>query len=171
MGVHKQIPHLGDAGQGVNSANAVNEGLKEMVGLLAARTRYVRVCCGDWSRVLGPSVTTRIGTTAIVLDPPYDTSIRDGGLYAVDDDDEGPALSTAVREWALENADDPDMRIVLFGYVDEHGPHMPDDWECMEWKATGGYGSQRKDGENENPYKERVWFSPNCIYEKQLSLF
>ncbi len=39
---------------------------------------------------------------------------------------------------------------------------MPD-WECVPWKAKGGYGSQRKDGSNDNAHRERLWFSPHCL--------
>ena len=38
---------------------------------LAERLRKVRVCCGDWSRVCGPSVTIKHGITGVFLDPPY----------------------------------------------------------------------------------------------------
>src|SRR5579863_1799160 len=40
---------------------------------LAGRLRNVRVCCGDWSRVVTPSVTWNIGggmLTGVFLDPP-----------------------------------------------------------------------------------------------------
>lgn len=40
---------------------------------------------------------------------------------------------------------------------------MPDSWECIAWKAKGGYGSQRKNGTNENGARERLWFSPACL--------
>ena len=39
--------------------------------------------------------------------------------------------------------DDPLIRIALCGYEGEHD--MPGSWDCVEWKARGGYGSQ---GEN-----------------------
>ena len=39
---------------------------------------------------------------------------------------------------------------------------MPVSWEKVSWKATGGYGCQRKDGTNQNMEKERLWFSPHC---------
>jgi len=40
---------------------------------------------------------------------------------------------------------------------------MPSDWECVEWKANGGYGNQRKTQDNENAKRERIWFSPHCL--------
>ena len=130
---------------------------------LADRLRDVRVVCGDWTRVLGPSVTWRHGVTAILLDPPY-ASDRAMGLYAHD----SSAVAHAVREWALENGDNHLLRIALCGYEGEH--EMPDTWECVSWKALGGYGSQRQDGTNENARLERIWFSPHCL-KAELPLF
>ena len=42
---------------------------------------------------------------------------------------------------------------------------MPEDWECVHWKAHGGYGSQG-DAEGrgrENSQREVIWFSPHCL--------
>ena len=125
---------------------------------LAERLRRVRVCCGDWSRVCGPAPTVKMGLTGVFLDPPYaDTANRDSELYAVD----SLTVAHEVREWAIEHGDDQKMRICLAGYEGEH--QMPESWECVEWKASGGYGSQRLGGDNENAAKERLWFSPNCL--------
>jgi hypothetical protein len=130
----------------------------------------VRVCAGDWQRVCGPSVTHRHGITAVFLDPPYaDTAERTEGLYAIDD------LSVAhdVRAWATEQASNPLMRICLAGYDGEHA--MPDDWEVVEWKAQGGFGSQNDDKDGigrTNSARERLWFSPHCLKpHRDRSLF
>lgn len=162
MGLNRQLPHLGDAGRG--------RFIAEWIGRLADRLRDVRVCAGDWSRVCGPSVTHRHGTTAVFLDPPYaDTAGRTDGLYAVD------CLSVAheVREWAIEQGKNPLMRICLAGYEGEHA--LPNDWETVEWKARGGFGSQDDDEDGmgrQNSARERLWFSPACIKpEKQRTLF
>jgi len=72
-----------------------------------------------------------------------------------------------VREWALEWGNDPRMRIALCGYEGEH--EMPDSWQCMAWKARGGYGSQGDDRGRENAERERIWFNSSCL--RQLSLF
>ena len=167
-GVHRQLPHLGDAGTGVHRqlphlGNAgTGEGpIYQYMRQLAARLRKVRVCCGDWSRVLGPSVTFKHGITGVFLDPPYaDTAERTAVLYASD------SLSVAhdVREWAIANGDNRDLRIALCGYEGEHV--MPDSWECVAWKAQGGYSAQNAVA-NENPAKERIWFSPHCLSGKQ----
>jgi len=124
---------------------------------LARRLRRVRVCCGDWSRVLGPSVTFKHGITGVFLDPPYaDTAERALNLYASD----SLNVAHAVREWAVANGDNRDLRIALCGYDGEHD--MPESWECVAWKAKGGYGSQSAAG-NDNSAKERIWFSPHCL--------
>ncbi len=160
----RTIPHLGgtgDRGRGIHAWWAKETGIGTLMLLLSARLHNVRVTCGDWTRVLGPSPTHKIGVTGIVLDPPYSTDVRKSDLYAVDDTGDVP-LSTAVREWAIENGDNPRLRIALFGYEAEHGPHMPASWDCVEWTANGGYSNQNGDG-NDNRTQERVWFSPHCI--------
>ena len=53
------------------------------------------------------------------------------------------------------------MRIALCGYEGEHG--MPSDWECVAWKAGGGYGSQSDGRGRENAARERIWFSKFCL--------
>ena len=134
------------------------ERLREYMAALAERLSGVRVCCGDWRRVCGPTPTVRLGLTAVFLDPPYaDTAGRRADLYRED------CLNVAhdVREWALDRGDDPRMRIALCGYEGEHV--MPASWDCVPWKANGGYGSQGNGSGRENAGRERVWFSPACL--------
>lgn len=151
----RQLVHLGDAGRGVNRQR---DGLYDWMESLAERLRYVRVCCGDWSRVCGPTVIEKSHRpTGIFLDPPYaNTAKRTSDLYRKD------SLSVAhdVREWAIENGGNKNLRIALCGYESEH--EMPADWECLEWKASGGYGSQGSQG-SLNAKRERIWFSPHCV--------
>ncbi len=153
-GIHRKIPHLGDAGRG---------GPHDLFKQLQERLRRVRVACGDWSRVLGDSVTWRHGITGILLDPPY----ADGEMeYATQR--EGVALEAA--RWAREQGGNPLLRIALCGLDGEHA--MPG-WDCVPWKARGGYGSQRADGSNDNRKRERIWFSPHCLRpdKGQVALF
>jgi hypothetical protein len=165
-GVHRKLPHLGDAGTGVEveclsdptSGTRARAALLEYMGELARRLRRVRVCCGDWSRVCGPSPTVKLGTTGVFLDPPYaDEADRQDDLYATD----SGSVAHAVREWAVANGDNPDLRIALCGYSGEH--QMPGSWECVAWKARGGYGSQGDGRGRENAGRERIWFSPGCL--------
>ena len=60
------------------------------------------------------------------------------------------------------------LRIALCGYEGEHV--MPAEWECVAWKAKGGYANQNTTHDNPNAKRERIWFSPHCG-GKQPSLF
>jgi len=163
-GVNRSLPYLYTGCRGLTRQQRIVEWCQA----LADRLRYARVCCGDWSRVLGPTPTVHVGLTGVFLDPPYgDAANRDNALYS----HEGTTLSGAVREWAIEHGDDPRLRIALCGYEGEH--NMPDTWECVRWKAQGGYGNQRA-GDNGNARRERIWFSPHCLdpqRPRELSLF
>jgi site-specific DNA-adenine methylase len=149
--------------QGVQSKRILAQGVQAHMYELAARLRNVRVTCGDWSRVCTPAVTDGRGLTAIVLDPPYFAGLSTG-LYQHSD----ASVSGQVRQWAIDNGGNKQLRICLCGYEGEH--KMPDDWETVAWKAAGGYGGQRKDGSNENAERERLWFSPHCLKPSE-SLF
>jgi len=180
QGVNRQLVHLGDAGQGVNRklvhlGNAGRgedtehdeSGLYRWMRELSERLRFVRVCSGDWSRVCGDTPTIKMGLSAVFLDPPYaDTADRTSDLYSKD------SLSVAhdVRKWAIERGEDKRFRIALCGYAGEH--ELPTGWECLEWKASGGYGSQGSQG-SLNSHRERIWFSPHCLRakSKQTNLF
>lgn len=167
-GQRVHLPSLGnDRGlNGVSAAPCV-----EWFRALQQRLRRVRVACGDWTRVLGQSVLGKgenVGgrrPCAVFLDPPYAHEFRDPYLYSEDD----AAVSALVRGWALEHGDDPDLRIALCGYWDEHRAEMPRDWTPYRWKATRGYAGK----DNRNREQETIWFSPHCLplEERQTSLF
>ena len=177
QGVNRKLVHIGDKGRGVNRKreNLTNDGvgltarrlsreaIVEWMLALSDRLRMVRVCCGDWQRITGPTPTVHQGLTGVFLDPPYsDKAKRASELYRYDDE----AVAQKVYEWCLEHADEPKLRIALCGYEGEH--EMPKSWTCIAWKAKGGYGSQRKDDTNENASRERVWFSPHCLAANRL---
>jgi hypothetical protein len=63
------------------------------------------------------------------------------------------------------------MRIALCGYEGEHV--IPDSWECIAYKACGGYGSQGNGAGRDNAERERIWFSPHClkVAKPQMDLF
>jgi hypothetical protein len=76
-----------------------------------------------------------------------------------------------VREWAIANGQNPELRIALCGYeAPDHA--MPADWLEIAWKANGGYGNQAKAETTGrlNSHRERIWFSPHCL-NPQGSLF
>lgn len=188
MGVNRKLPHLGDTGKGVNrklpyliaTGKGVNrishsstcterlKWLRGYLGWFADRLRGVRVCCGDWSRVCGPSVTFCHGLTGVFLDPPYaDKAKRTSDLYAVD----CQQVAHAVREWAIEQGSNPLMRIVLAGYEGEHD--MPPTWLMHQWSTKGGYANQGDiDSQaSQNKKREVLWFSPHCIAKNHGLLF
>jgi site-specific DNA-adenine methylase len=170
-GIHRvsqQLPLL-SSNNGVNSSNLTEcrYGLQDYFYALAARLRRVRVCCGDWSRVMGPSPTFKIGLTGVFLDPPYSDPARDKNLY----NEDCMEIAKDVRAWCLENGENPLLRIALCGYEGEHD--MPIGWECFAWKASGGYSNKfdTPSAAKENAARERIWFSPACLKDDQLEMF
>jgi hypothetical protein len=169
-GVNRQLVHLGDNGQGVNRklVHLGDNGQGRLVpwfSALANRLSRVRVCSGDWSRVCGPSVTFKHGTTGVFLDPPYaDTAERTSALYIEDSD----AIAHSVRAWAIEAGENPQMRVALCGYEGEH--EMPDSWSVHVWSAGDGFGGQAEERSG-NGKRERIWFSPACLGCEQGNLF
>ena len=164
-GVQRKLPHLGQGGvgNGVHSLAACHEGIYAWMRALCERLRYVRVTCGDWTRVLGPSVTWKHGMTGVVLDPPYSHSERDNGLYAVEAD-----IAPQVQAWCLANGDNSLLRIVLCGLSGEYD--LPG-WRQIPWKATAGYSGQNRDRDNHNSERETLWASPACLAPQQLTMF
>jgi site-specific DNA-adenine methylase len=167
QGVNRELPHLGDAGQGVNRelphlGDAGQGQLEAYMGQLADRLRRVRITCGSWERVVKPSVTRSgtdgDGTRAIFLDPPYATS---GDLYA--ESSEGVAL--AVREWCATAP--RDLRVILCGYDSEHDALLTRGWSVTAGKAGRGAGYSVNPT---NGRRERLWLSPACIGSEQRSL-
>lgn len=164
-------------GSGVHAPSLIterSEGLYDYLQALANRLRRVRVCCGSWERVLTPSVTTYMGICGVVLDPPYDPVAIAQGANKVDGHAPSDKIynhheadvSAKVRQWAIANGDNPEFRIALCGYEGEH--QMPESWECVPWKAHGGYS--RTERGKENRERERIWFSPYCL-KSELPLF
>ena len=187
-GVNRQLPHLGDAGQGVNrqlphlgdAGRAANrklphlgnpgQGVYGYFAELAQRLRRVRVCAGDWTRVVTSGALAFGDTVGIFLDPPYLGDVRTADLYTADDH----TISHAVREWALTAGHDPRYRIVLAGYGAEHEEHMPPTWRVHAYSASAAYQTAAQAGGNQgnqaNRHHERLWFSPGCLL-RQPSLF
>jgi len=162
----RKLPHLGDAGKGVNRelphlGNA-GQGLQRYLERIAERLQRVRITCGDWRRVVTPSVVRAgaagDGSRAVFLDPPYATS---GELYAHDDRDVGQS----VREWCTTAS--RELRVVLCGYDDEHDALLSHGWRVTHGKAGGGAGYSTR---GDNGRRERLWLSPGCLAEAQGDL-
>ena len=160
QGINRRLPHVGNAGRGINrQGSTVREALAEV----AERLRWVRVACGDWSRICTPTTVVRatgsIQPSAVFLDPPYDEGVGYTG---------GGGVAADVWAWALENGGNPLLRIAVCGYDD--GRHVPAGWTTHEWKATGGYALTET--ALTNATRERIWFSPHCLTTAyQPSLF
>lgn len=165
-GIYHTMPKVSAPGMGVhapsrkNPTTHRNKGVHRPVELialfeqLAERLRNVRVCCGDWTRVMGRStlgIDTDHGMTpcGILLDPPYAHSVRKKRLYREDHEAD---LSAEVRAWAIANGDNPQLRIALCGFEGEH--EMPESWTKVAWASTSSAESRQK---------ERIWFSPFCL--------
>lgn len=153
VGVHRQRVNLGSAGEGVHRQRDIYT----WFDALSERLRRVRVCCGDWARVCTPAVT-RGSSCGVFLDPPYaDTAGRDPRLYSVD----SLTVAHSVRQWAIENGDNPRLRIALCGYEGEHD--MPESWSVVAWKTNGGMANIGNGKGKANAHRERIWFSPHCL--------
>ncbi|MFH0907665.1 MAG: DNA adenine methylase, partial [bacterium] len=173
-GVNRKLPHLSDAGQGVNrqrpllgaeghqTAKMNPDGLQDYFLALAARLRRVRVCCGDWARVVTDGAMAYGDSVGVFLDPPYSGDVRAKDLYRVDNHD----IAEAVRDWAVSHGGDKRLRIVLAGYAAEHEDKMPPTWRVHAYSANKAYGSRaavgKGEGNDANRHNERLWFSPGC---------
>ena len=144
-GVNRQIPHLGNAEQGVHGSASTQEWMRS----LSTRLRGVRIACGDWTRIMGPSVLRAGGgKCGVLLDPPYVTG---EDLYA----EAGDGVCHEVFRWAEEHGDDSSLRIVVCGYEGDWSP--PAGWKTVPWKARRAFNS-KNDGS-----RERLWCSPACL--------
>lgn len=194
-GVKRNLLHLGNAGQGVtrkrlhlmNAGRGVKRVLPYLGGergvarttqredaifawfaALQERLRYVRVCCGDWDRVMGPAVTYSHGLTGVVLDPPYSAEEnRDMNIYAEDSHD----VAHAARDWCLANGNNPLLRIVLCGYGDVHDALLAQGWSKITWSTQGGMANLGNGQGRLNKHRERLWCSPACLDARQGTLF
>ena len=169
MGVHRigQIPHIGHAGKGVCKGRNIN--IYKWFNQLSERLRYVRVVCGDWTRVCGGNWQNSMGDVGIFFDPPYGIENRTD-VYSKDSHD----VAHKVREWCIERGAISTYRIVLCGY-EEHEELLKYGWTSQKWKARGGYAniSVNHTQGKENSHREVIYFSPFCSRERErvLNLF
>jgi hypothetical protein len=155
-GINRQLPHLGNRGAGINR-QLPRRGIYDWFVGLSDILRGVRVCCGDWARVLGNSPTTNVGKTGVFLDPPYCSDLRDE-VYSKDDF----SVAMDCAAWAVENGNRDDLLIALCGYEGDY--NLPG-WACVAWHAIPGY-------QTKNARKERIWLSPSCARaNRQVDLF
>ncbi len=159
MGINKisKIPFIAHAGLGINAGH--NQNIYKWFNELSERLRYVRVVCGDWSRVCGGNWQDNIGTVGIYFDPPYGVEDRDKNIYRHD----STTVANDVLEWVKTRGDIETYRIVLSGY-EEHDELETLGWRSQSWIASGGYSNLAiGNGSKENRKREKFWFSPHCI--------
>lgn len=164
MGINRKLPHLGDAGRGINRklphlGNA-GRGIEAWFVALAERLRRVRVCCGDWRRVVASETTlfgparTASGIVGVLLDPPYpDGFDAEEGCYSAGG---GADVWYDAAAWAVEAGANRRVRVVLCGYAGTWT--APADWREVPWIARKGYAS-----DTVNSNRERLWLSPGCL--------
>lgn len=152
------MPAVSSAGNGIHGlTKPILQWFKE----LQERTRRVRVCCGDWSKIVTPSITYKSkgisnkDITGVVLDPPYDYKGRDK-VYK-----EETNVFKDVCKWAVENGENKSMRIVLCGYEGDFT--FPDTWKTYSWTTGGGFSSLGDSRGKDNKSRERIYFSPYCL--------
>jgi hypothetical protein len=194
-GVRGDRPHLGNNGMGVNRPQMREPGLareqiveadyaatggfhpmtmpelRRWFDYLRARLRHVRICNGDWRRVLtngaAKSLEVRKNKNAacgIFLDPPYGDVGR-ASLYGAH---ESVSVAGEVQQWCIEHGDDPDFRIVYAGYDVEGVGLESAGWKSVEWFKSGflrgGMGNVGKvNGNGHQQHRERLWLSPHCL--------
>ena len=134
---------------------------------LSARLRHVRIVNGDWRRVVtsGALFTLQArqekGVCGVFLDPPYASATgRAMGLYTEDNG----TVADDVRQWCVDNGDNPKLRIVLSGFDSEHPELEVRGWRVVEWFKSGwlkgGMAQQSANGHSQG--RERLWLSPHC---------
>jgi hypothetical protein len=124
--------------------------------------------------VSGGTWQTGCGVCGYFADPPYsDKADRDENIY----DQDSLTVAHDVREWMIERENDPQMRMVLKGYYEEHVELLSRGWRVHRWQAQGGYASLAgkggyaslagKGGGNsrgqDNRFREALFFSPYCL--------
>lgn len=154
----KALPLLSSAGGG---AFGLKSDIYDWFNKLQERTKRVRICCGGWKRVITPSVTyNNVGIsnkdiTGIALDAPYLLNKR-SMVYKEDTD-----IYKEVCEWAVDNGDNPRLRLAVCGYKDDF--IFPDTWQHFSWKSGGGLSGLGDNQGKINSKREMIYFSPNCL--------
>jgi DNA adenine methylase len=186
-GIHSQRPHLArDSGVGSKRPHIADKGVNSKIPILTKvaginqqipkisavqefndiyswmqalsnRLRYVKVVCGDWTRVCGGNWQANNKPCGMFFDPPYATDCRDDDVYHHD----SLTVGKDVEKWVLGRGQNKDYRIVVCGYEGEYQTLIADGWNVGNWSAGGGYANRNSNG-MENRHKERLFISPYC---------
>lgn len=162
-----QIPHVSDAGRGVQAAGQIphvsdaGRGYERILTSsgrtawkwlhkLADRLERVRVVHGSWDRCLNNHYGAN--DTAVFLDPPYRAYEKLYGSTA--------PVANAVEAWARDNSE---LRIALCGHA---GDYDLSGWDVEPWsRGSPTYGGSKTTD------SECVWYSPGCFPKRQADLF
>jgi DNA adenine methylase len=183
-GVHSKRPEIGNKGKGVHkslwtASVDMGKSVQEPYNIniytcfreLSERLRYVRIVCGDWSRVCGGNwQDSHWQNVGIFFDPPYGVQDR-AEVYQVD----SRTIAKDVQIWAIERGKRQSYKIVYAGYEGECDDLKTAGWTLKTWKTGGGYagtaGKNKNTQGKENSKREQLWFSPFCIKDKQKLLW
>jgi site-specific DNA-adenine methylase len=190
----RQLPHLGNAGQGVNrklphlsAGRGVNRQLPHLsagrgvnrqlphLGGGQGRTHYIY----EWFGALMDrmrDVRVAVGDWQRVLAESVTTRHGTTGVFldppytngAMDyaAGGVGGELAGKVRAWCAENGHNPKLRIVLCGHAGEHDALLQAGWHVRTWTARKGYA--RTDRALANTASETLWCSPHCVPERMV---
>jgi hypothetical protein len=171
QGVKRQIPHLGNKGQGVKRQiphlGDKGQGVKRQIPHLGDKGQGDRgIFLSEWfERLSGKFTEARItcGDWKRICAVP--TMLRFGvcGIvldppYGTTDEvyaHDSQSVAAEVQAWCIENGAHPKLRIALCGHVGQHEILESQGWLVESPKKNGGY--QGTDD------RERIWFSPACI--------
>lgn len=152
------MPLLSSAGGGIHG---ITYNIHEQFEKLQNRLRRVRVCCGDWEKLISPSITFKSKAlsskdiTGVFLDPPYNQTNRTK-IYKEDNN-----IFLNVYNWAIQNESNSKLRIAICGYEDDY--MFPSTWTKYSWAANGGMSSLGNAQGKINSKKETIWFNSNCL--------
>jgi hypothetical protein len=152
-----KIPHVGNAGRGVQAAGQIphvgNAGRGDILtsGGRAAWDALHKIAARlERVRVIHGDWSRCLNhhyggdNSAVFLDPPYRAYEK---LYGV-----AEPVADAVAAWAREHAH---LRVALCGHVGDYD--MPD-WDAVQWSRSRlTYGSDKTTAD------ECIWYSPACI--------
>ena len=154
-----KIPHI------AHDRGIINQEIYKWFEQIADRLRYVKVVCGDWTKVCGGNWQTDKKPCGMFFDPPY--GVKDRSLNCYGDFDTA-TVANDVRKWCAERGDNPDLRIVLAGY-EEHMELVDDyGWTCENWHTGGGYANIGKSRGKDNAKREYLYYSPYCLTDRGL---
>jgi hypothetical protein len=175
-GINRQLPHLGDAGRGINRQlphlGDAGQGVNRKLPHLGDAGEGIAAMFAPLSERLRRTRVTCGDWRRVVTDS---VTVRHGTTGVLLDppytdgfDAEQGCYSAGggadvwrdAAQWAAEAGEDRRLRIVLCGYEGAWTP--PADWRTVPWKARKGYAGQGA-GTNDNRHRERLWLSPGCL--------